>query len=111
MRNQRLEWDEDGHFLSLSGEPQAHEGLIFTHREMHHCPAGTAASIKAACSFFDTLGKGCPQMMTAQVYNMKCHLKNLQGVAKSAIASYDLQTHCAKVSKSASQWPRLFPVE
>ena len=48
VRNQRLERDKDGHLLSLSDEPQVHEGLIFTHWETHHCLAGTIARVKAA---------------------------------------------------------------
>lgn len=91
MRNGLLDRDEEGHLLSLSGEPQMREALIFTHWETTHCPIGTVARVKAACQFLDIHGAGCPQMLTAQVYDLKRRLKKVQGVADSAIASYGLQ--------------------
>ena len=62
------------------------EVLIFTDWETTHGPMGTVARVTAACPFFDIHGAGCPQMLTAQVYDLKRHLKNVHGVADIAFS-------------------------
>ena len=64
VRDQNLEWDGDGHLLSRTDEPQAREDLIFAHWEASYFPAGTIVLVKAACPYFDMVGKGCPVMLT-----------------------------------------------
>lgn len=88
VREQHLQRDGDGHLLSRNDEPQSREDLIFIHWEKSHCPASTIAWVKAACSYFNAMGKGCPTTLTPKVYDLKRHLKNVHSVAN--VSHYDL---------------------
>ena len=79
--------DKDFHLLSLSVVPQMRDSLIFKHWKAEPFPAGTVACVKAACQYFNTDGNACPQKLTAQVYDLKRHLKNVHSVGDTAIAS------------------------
>ena len=83
---------------------------MFRHWEAEHCPAGTVVSVKAACPYFETDSNACPVSLTAAVYDLKRHLKNVHGVANKDIASYNLQSRCSKVNKSAPKRPSFVSV-
>ena len=110
MRNEHLEQDEGDHLLGLCVEPQLRENLMFTHWEAEHCPSRTVARVKAACPYFDCDGNACPVTLTAVLWDLKRHLKSVHGVADADMTSYNLQSCCSKVNKSAPTWGNFVPV-